>query len=185
MTLSQTDQNPETLIDAEKVDVGNPLSFDVSLPSSVLDGLATEIGALSVRKFRMTGVLRRTGSDALELTADLGATVTQTCVVTLAPLRTRLDFPLRRLFAKDAEPVAADYHISEDEDVDIDPLTSVVDLLQIAREELILALPAYPRTPDAELAARMATPPGATPDDPEQDRPFAALAALKAKMSGE
>lgn len=182
MTSSQSQSTEVTLIDAEKVDVGAPRLFDIQLSKSELADLAADIEVVSIRKFRLEGQVTRTNEDALELTAMLGATVTQSCVVTLGPVRTRLDAPVRRLFAKPQEPGVADYHITEEEDVEIDPLSGQIDLLQVAREELILAIPAYPRVPDAELAARAAAPPGALPDDPEQDKPFAALAALKAKM---
>jgi hypothetical protein len=44
-----------------------------------------------VRKLRFIGTLEPEGAQDWRLTADLGATVVQPCVVTLAPVTTRLE----------------------------------------------------------------------------------------------
>jgi hypothetical protein len=52
----------------------------------------------------------------------------------------------------------------------------------VATEALALALPAYPRRDGATLGAHAASaPPGAAPLTDAEVRPFAALAALRAK----
>ena len=51
-------------------------------------------------------------------------------------------------------------------------------------EELSLAVPEYPRSPDATLEQANFTKPGETPMSDEDARPFAGLAALKDKLAG-
>ena len=170
---------------ADSVVDGKPLAVDLALSKGALSDLAGEIGAVSVAKFRFKGRLERLADDTLELTATLGATVTQSCVVTLAPVRTRIDEPVRRLFGRVTTPKSSEYHLGENEDVDVDPLGEVVDLLAVAREALILALPLSPRAGDAALSGHQAAPPGKSHLSQDTERPFAARAALKLRRSGD
>ena len=104
----------------------------------------------------------------------------QTCVVTLDPVTTRVDQPLRRAWL----PVAArpsEIVVAPDEDDEIEPLGDRIDLGLVAIEALALALPAYPRKPGATLGPVPAS------GEAEEDalKPFAGLAALRAKMGGK
>lgn len=136
-----------------------------------MQALANLFQAISVRKMRFEGTVAPFGRDGWQLDGRLGATVTQACVVTLAPVRTRIDLDVTRRFLPEAEDAAFDL------DDDIEPLTPSVDLGLIATEALALALPAYPR---AENAPAILDEPESAGETPQ--KPFAALAALKEKM---
>ena len=113
----------------------------------------------------------------------LGATVVQACVVSLEPVTTRIDEPVRRSLLPAAAATAAEVVVSPEDDDEIEPLRDRIDLGRIATEALALALPAYPRKAGATLAVvdGGAEDPGGAPAD--APRPFAALAALRAKLA--
>ena len=68
------------------------------------------------------------------------------------------------------------------EDDTAEPLPEVIDLTEVTREALALALPLYPRAPGAELGEAVFAAPGTAPIRDEDLKPFAGLAALKAKL---
>ena len=64
------------------------------------------------------------------------------------------------------------------EDDTIEPLPAIIDVGQVMVESLALALPLYPRAPDAELGEVQVTEAGKTALRDEDLRPFANLAEL-------
>ena len=79
------------LRDAEAFD------FDIAPTESEASALTRLMGANAVRRMRFRGRLTRAG-DGWQLDGELGATVVQPCVVTLEPVTTRIDVPVRRLW---------------------------------------------------------------------------------------
>lgn len=152
--------------------------------------LRAELGAMlgleKLRKFRFAGRLNPLGRADWELVADLGATVVQACVVTLDPVTTRIDETVERRFLRDLpEPEGEEVETPEDEDAE--PLGAAIDIGAIATEALMLALPHFPRADGAGLGAAGAletAPPGERPLNETTRRPFAELAALRAKLGG-
>ena len=138
----------------------------------------------SLRKFRFCGQLKPLGRRDWELRADLGATVVQLCAVSLVPVTTRIDETVIRRFIADLpEPEALEVEMPEDDS--IEHLGPDIDISAIAIEALSLALPAYPRAPDAELAPGGSldqAPPDAAPLSESRPNPFAALASLQGKL---
>jgi uncharacterized metal-binding protein YceD (DUF177 family) len=143
--------------------------------------LAGLLGAQSISKLTFAGTLSPAGN-GWRLDGRLGASVVQACVVTLAPVKTRIDVAVIRRFVPAAE-------IGDDDD-DADPLSPVIDLGLVATEEVALALPAYPRAPGATLdSIGLGTRDGTanSGDDSAGDgaeRPFAALSGLRDKLRG-
>lgn len=164
--------------------------FDITPTPDEAAALARLMGALSLRKMHFVGRLTPGARGRWELSAKLGATVVQPCVVSLEPVTTRIDQPVRRLFVPDDGARAAEIVLKADEDDDeTEPLGDHIDLGLVATEALALALPAYPRKPDATLPGGLGrdgdSMPGEGAGDGEEGdtrRPFAALAALRAKM---
>ncbi len=150
-------------------------AFDIAPDQEEAVALARLLGARSVRKMRLVGQLSRLPKGGWRLDANLGATVVQSCVVTLEPVTTRIDQPLHRLFLPEAAPAAADLEISPDDDDAVEPLTDSIDLGLVATEALALALPAYPRVPGATFDSARAA-------DEAGPKPFAALEALRGKL---
>lgn len=161
-------------------------AFDLSPDAAESAALARLMGAQSLRKLRFVGRLSAAPDDAWRLDATLGATLIQTCVVSLDPVTTRVDVPVVRLFVPGAPAAGAEIVIvgdDSDEEDEIEPLGSTIDLGLVATEALALALPAYPRKADARLEVAASAPADAAPLPEETEiKPFASLATLRARM---
>lgn len=132
--------------------------------------LAADLMILGLRKVRFQGALAPHGQHDWQLTATLGATAVQACVVTGDPVTTRIDVPVQRRFLRDMpEPGEIEAEIPDDDT--LEPLGAQIDLGLVLTEALSLALPDYPRAEGAVFDS------DETAD--ERPNPFAALAALK------
>ena len=157
---------------------GEPRGFDLRPGASALAALRDRLGLIGLRKVRLAGEVFPEGSRNWRLEARLGATVTQPCVVTLAPVTTRLEQPVARRYLADwAEPEGAEVEMEPDDG--LEPLPETIDLGAILEEELSLALPLYPRAEGVDF-----TEPDPTPED-ERQSPFAGLAGLRERLDGD
>lgn len=158
-------------------------SFDLKPDAAERERIAADLELLSLRKLRFKGRFMPDDGANWRLEAVLGATVTQPCIVTLAPVNTRIDTPVTRRFLADMpEPQPGQDEVEMPEDDTIEPLQAEIDLTAVMTEALALALPDYPRKEDAALAETEFTPPGAAPIREEEKNPFAALDALRDKL---
>ncbi|MBN2905440.1 MAG: DUF177 domain-containing protein [Rhodobacteraceae bacterium] len=146
--------------------------------------IAKRLGLNALRKLRLEGTLRPEGARDWRLVARLGATVVQPCVVTLAPVTTRIDVDVIRTYRADLAPLPEDEEIEMPEDDTEEPLPETLDLAAVMEEALALALPLYPRAGGAELGEAVFAEPGAQPMRDEDTKPFAGLADLKRKLDG-
>ena len=143
--------------------------------------LAEALGIPAIRKLRFSGTLTPLGRQDWELRADLGATVVQDCVVTLAPVTTRIDATVTRRYLADyVEPGGTEAEMPEDDEAE--PLPQTLDLGQVLREALALELPPFPRAEGAALDEAQFAAPGVSPMTDDDAKPLAGLAALKAKL---
>ncbi|MCC6008779.1 MAG: DUF177 domain-containing protein [Rhodobacteraceae bacterium] len=153
---------------------GRTRDFELVPDASALGTIAAAIGARGLRKLRLAGSLTPEGRADWRLEAHLGATVEQECVVTLAPVRTRIESDLRRLYRATRPASAPGPETESPDETDEEPLGREIDLVALIAEEVALAMPDYPRAPDAsdpvDLSAR--------PQDATPDSPFAVLARL-------
>ncbi|WP_083225534.1 YceD family protein [Neptunicoccus sediminis] len=161
---------------------GRSIDFDLVFDQAQLEAAQEKLDILGVQKLRLTGTLSPRGRSDWSLKADLGATITQACVVTLDPVKTRLDETVTRTFVADWHEPDPDTVVEMPEDVDQDPLGTVIDLEGIAIESVALAMPDYPRSESAALEESVFAEPGVKPMSDEDAKPFAGLAALKEKM---
>ncbi len=159
-------------------------SFEIVPDQTQMAALAQELDLSGLRKMRFEGEIKAEGKADWRLTAKLGATVIQPCGVTLAPVTTRIDVPVTRLFVADWQEVEGE-EVEMPEDDSIEPLKQWIDPEAVMIEALSLEVPAYPRAPDAELGEAVLAEPGVAPLTDEAMRPFAGLADLKAKLEGE
>lgn len=158
-----------------------PTEFALVPTADERKAIAAELGILGIRKLRFAGALAPRGRQDWTLTADLGATVVQECVVTLAPVTTRLDEKLTRNYVADLPEIeAAEVEMPEDDTVEALPET--LDLAQVMIEALSLALPLYPRAEGAELSDAVFADPGVTPMTDDDTKPFAGLGALRESL---
>lgn len=157
-----------------------PLAVRLEPDAEGRAAVAAELGIPGVRKLRLEGSLVPEGRADWRLEAHLGATVVQECVVTLAPVTTRIEEDVARRYVEGlADPDAGEHEMSDE---DSEPLPAALDLGAVLVEALALALPPFPRAEGVELPETVAAPPGAQPLTEERARPFAGLSeALKPK----
>lgn len=149
-----------------------PTVFLLRPDAGIRSAIATELDLIDLPKLEFKGEIRAEGGDAWELKGRLTARVVQPCVVTLKPVKTNLDEQVRRLYTPHiSEPDGDEVEIEDDT---IEPLGQFIDLSALMVEELLLALPQYPRAEGSEME------PEATDDVPVADtrRPFAGLDKL-------
>lgn len=160
-----------------------PRPFELVPGPEDLRAIAGDLGLRGLRKLRFAGTLRAEGRSDWRLDAHLGATVTQSCVVSLAPVTTRIEEGVTRRFLRDWPPAAEQgEEVEMPEDESIDPLGEEIDLRAVMIEVLTLALPLYPRAEGAAPERAEARPRGAAPIREAETNPFAALAGLKGKL---
>lgn len=159
-------------------------TFDLSPDTASLKALADELDIKALRKLRFTGTISTKGRHDWQLSAHLGATVQQDCVVTLEPVTTRIDEKVERFFVSDfSEPDDPEVEMVADER--IEPLCETIDPHAVMIEALSLLIPAYPRKEGAELEETVYSQPGVIPLRDEDTKPFAGLASLKKQLSPE
>jgi uncharacterized metal-binding protein YceD (DUF177 family) len=155
------------------------------------DAIATlrdALGLSGLRKLTLVGNLSPMGKKDWRLTAKLGATVVQPCVVSLEPVTTRIDVEVERNFIAGLTERAAE---NDEEEIEIpeddtyERLGPEIDLAAILTESLAMALPQYPRLDGAHLDESVFAAPGITPMKDEDARPFAGLSALRDQLGGD
>lgn len=152
--------------------------FDLSPSATERAAVAASLGIPHVRKLRFSGEIAPLGKTDWRLTAALGATVVQDCVVTLDPVTTRIDETLERSYLADIPDIdAAEVEMPEDDTVE--PLPATLDVAAVMIEALSLALPAFPKADGADLGRISVTEPGKTAMTDDEAKPFAGLAALR------
>lgn len=169
-----------------KLDTQNPTVFELHPPAAQRKAIAIRLNLIELRKLRFTGSIRPTGEADWTLTADLGGTVVQPCVLTLAPVTTRIDISVSRRFLADlAVQPDTEEEIEIPSDENSEPLGTHIDLDAVMVEALSLALPLYPKAEGAQLEDTTFAQPGTTPMSDEAARPFSGLSALRDKLKKE
>lgn len=157
------------------------LPFALQPDAQAQKDLAQALDIAGLRKLSFVGTLDPEGKTDWRLTAHLGATVVQPCVVTLAPVTTRIEADVSRLYLADwQDPTGEEAEMPEDDTAEA--LPSDLDLTTVMTEALALALPDYPRAEDAALEDAQFAAPGVTPMTDDDAKPLAGLAALRDKM---
>lgn len=163
-----------------------PLRFDLAPDAQVRTDLAHALDIRALRKFSFKGEVRPVGRHDWVLEAVLGATVVQDCAITLDPVTTRIDETVTRRYVTDLpKPEGPETEMPEDDTVEL--LGQFIDPGAVAIEELVLALPPFPRAAGVELTPEgtlQAAPDGADPIEDARPKPFAGLAGLRDKLAG-
>lgn len=156
--------------------------FEILGNAAVTSQIKQALDLLELRKLKFSGaVVPQKGRDWM-LRATLGVTAVQPCVVSLAPVTTRVDIQVERFYVADFEhPEESEAEMPEDDRYE--PLPVSIDLITVLIEALSLALPDFPRAEGAELGSQNFAADGVVPMTDEDAKPFAGLASLKAKLS--
>ena len=99
---------PRKILRLGDLSTKRPTSFELVPVDGERAAMADVLGIPELKKFRFTGEIAPQGSRDWQLKADLGATVVQDCVVTLAPVTTRLDEQVFRVYSADVEEIDAE-----------------------------------------------------------------------------
>lgn len=162
-----------------------PNSFLIEPDANARAMLARELGILGVKKLRFEGMLSPEGKTDWHLKARLGATVVQPCVATLEPVTTRIEEDVSRAYVAAYEEPEGGVEQEMPEDDTVDPLPATLDLNRVMAEALALGLPAYPRADGTEPLDTQVAAPGVAPLTDDDVKPFAGLASLRDKLSGD
>lgn len=161
---------------------GRPRSVEIVPDASRRAAIAADLGLIELRKLQLEGRLAPFGKADWRFEGRLAATVVQPCVVTLAPVVSRIEEEVARSWVADWQPPEGD-EVELPEDVDSEPLGTEIDLSAVMVEALALALPPWPRAEGADLGEAVFTEPGAAPMTDDDAKPFAGLAALRDKLA--
>ncbi|MGK7653041.1 MULTISPECIES: YceD family protein [unclassified Roseovarius] len=166
--------------------MNRPHPFRIAPDAPTMARMADDLGILALKKAVFEGAMHPDDGENWRLEARLGATVVQSCVVTLDPVTTRIEEPVIRKFRRDWPGVDTEQEeVEMPEDETIDPLTDRIDLGEMMQEAIALALPPYPRSTGQELGTARYAPPGVTPLTDADAKPFAALAKLKEQLKDD
>jgi len=137
--------------------------------------LALRFGILGLHALSARLALRPETGGTIRVRGTLSAEVEQACVVTLEPVRQRVEAALDLRILGEGEMPADEDPDSPDE---IESQGGTVDLGEAVAEQLALALDPYPRAEGAELP-EFDPPEAPEPATPERPNPFAGLAKLR------
>jgi uncharacterized metal-binding protein YceD (DUF177 family) len=162
------------------------LVFQWEMPSELVVDLVAELDLIELRNAVLAGrfVLRKHGR-VLKLQAKLSATVIQACGVTLEPIRTKVTEELDLLFSREKD--IDRWNLENGPEIivtleDKDPPEVVgpegADLFEVFREQLALAIPAFPRKADFESNDAVFASAGDHLVEKVKPNPFAVLAGL-------
>jgi uncharacterized metal-binding protein YceD (DUF177 family) len=158
-----------------------PSRFDLTPNSKMRSAIAAYLGITAISKLQFTGMISPKGRHDFALEAVLTAVVEQPCAVSLEPVVTNLREDVLRVYlAKWEFPTGDEMEVPDDDTTEA--LGEVIDVGHVAVEALALALPPFPRAEGAVLEVSEFTAPGTAPLRDSDLRPFAGLAALKAKL---
>jgi len=151
-------------------------AFSLEATPQECRAVARRLELVSLAALRFAGRIEKGPRDGIVIVrGTVEADATQRCVVTLEPVPARLEVPVERYFLLGAADAADEIIVSPD-DEEPEPLNGeLLDLGEIAVEELALALDPYPHAADAPAVLRSLN----DAADAAARSAFAALAALR------
>lgn len=161
-----------------------PKRFVFAPDADQRSAIASALDLLDLPAFEMKGEIMPSGRQDYRLVATLTAKIVQACIISLRPVPATLNETVNRIYRHDYSETAGDeVELSAEEDAE--PLPSAIDVAEVAIEALTLALPLYPRAPGAELGQQNFAPPGVSPLQDGDLKPFAGLAGLAQALKGK
>ena len=158
-----------------------PRTMHIAAEPEERAALAARFGLIALDRLEAELSLSRNG-DEVAVHGTLQVEVIQACIASGAPVPTTLAAPFDILFRPQpgADDAGEEIELSEG-DLDVVFYESGdIDLGEAVAETLALSLDPWPRSPEAEAILREA---GVKPEGEEEKGPFAALGALKDKLT--
>ncbi len=175
---------PRSILRMADLATGRATDFQLIPNAAERQAVAQTLDIRGIKKLRFSGQLVPVGGKDWRLTADLGVTVVQDCVVTLAPVTTRIDEAVTRTYLAQIPQIESS-EVEMAEDDSIEELPATLDLGAVMIEALALALPLYPRSADAQLGEAVFAAPGTTAMTDDDTKPFAGLGALRENLKNK
>ena len=170
--VAEHTENPEFPRPVDLARVGDSATrMEIEANAAERAALAQRFGLPAIDSLRATLELRRIrGGAAVKLAGQLSADVTQSCVVTLEPVKQHVEEEFEILYSDEVthEQSSIGADVAWPEALPQGPL----DVGEAVAEQLSLALDPYPRAPGVALEPRWT-------GEGEADKPFAALGKLK------
>jgi len=156
-------------------------AFAIEATSEECETLARRLGVVSVDRLSADLRLTRLMGAIVRLEGQLTAEVTQSCVVTLAPVHSRIAVAVDRRYGPaeaiaDAETDAEDLSFEDDDPPDV-MVDGIIDMGEAVAEQLALEIDPFPRAEGAEFSGYSSGPESAA----RAKSPFAALEDLLKK----
>jgi uncharacterized metal-binding protein YceD (DUF177 family) len=178
--------DPPVLSRPLKVDeIRDGTGGEIAATGAELAAIAGMLDLVALKRLVLSYRLDRVGSSRLRLTGQLHADVTQTCVVSLEPVKSQIDVPVAVEFwpaarveelERSADETGGEGLLDWPEAV----VDGRIDLGPVIYESLATSLDPYPKRPGASFDRLQNV---ATPHEGKSG-PFAALAALKPPKRG-
>ncbi len=168
-----------------KLPAHKPWRFALRPDHATCEAIARALDLLAVKKLTFSGEITAGKQGDWVLEGTLGATVAQPCVVTLAPVTTRIDETVTRHYTDEVPEFEPGSETEMPVDDTVEALGNTIDPGQVMVEALALALPPFPRASGAELSENTFTEPGQEPMSDADTRPFAGLKSLRDKLAGD
>ena len=160
------------------------LSINTKADAAERAALAERFAAIAVPRFSVAAKFHP-WRDGWRVSGVARARVTQSCVATLADVDQVIEERFERCFTPHPEAEASEQDIDPEAEDPPELLGDSIDVGEIAAETVALALDPYPRAAGADFVATAAAPDGAEVFEEPEIRPFAALAALRDKLTPE
>lgn len=152
-----------------------PARFEIEAAAAECEALARRFGLESLDRLTAVVVLEPSGTNRVAVVGTVSATLTQTCVVTLAPVPRQVEESFSLLFAP-AGAAGDEIVLSVDDDDWAEPLVDGrIDIGEAVVQQVALALDPFPRVAGAKLEQDQF---GAVAEEAEAN-PFAVLARSK------
>ncbi|GLQ34798.1 hypothetical protein GCM10007939_10810 [Amylibacter marinus] len=172
----------DSVIILAELSQNRPRRFALRLDDAQTAQIQNDLTLRRLSKVTLEGEITSEGRTDWALTASVGASVVQACVISNDDIKTRLDIGISRRYLHDFEAYDAEFTTEEELNAEIEPLPAEIDLIDLIRESISLNIDDFPRINGTSLETSLSAPKGVTPLTDEAVKPFAALASLKDKL---
>ena len=160
--------------------------FDIATDDDTSAKIAHFLGLSELRNLRFRGKLAPLAEEDWRAEGRLTAETVQPCVATLQPVRQKIDEAVTRDYVPE-ETLESLGEIDLDPDAEDEPdgYGSEIDVGHLMLEALALALNPYPRADNVAPVVAQCAPPGVEPLSDDVLKPFAKLAEIREKLTGD
>ena len=140
--------------------------------------LAELLKVCSLTKLHFDGIIVQNSDQTYTFSANVNALVIQNCIVTLYPVKTSLNFGIKRHYSKNSPKTHSKKVITNILDNHLEFFGKTLNISDVIVEALSLEIPDYPRRKNIKFNGVSATKKGVTPLRSISESPFYALKDL-------